>query len=189
VLFRSPDAVTLRDTTDPLDSPSVDAVAELDAAPDFTGLVCTGRPIPEGLTCIVQDPGSTGPCGGAGGVVFDGSQCVLARAGECTGEQGAFASLEECGVTCAAAGHCDPFAIWVDSEWNPPPQYCGEHPYECPGMSVQRYDRVPADCAVWSPFHVRGVASEDLPFPEQWDVLYSLSLARDALGLVVCGPR
>ena len=182
------DSPTPVDAVDPLDSPPVDAVVEPDAAPDFTGLVCTGRPIPDGLTCVVQDPGTTGPCGGSGGVVFDGSQCVLARAGECTGELGAFASLEECGVTCAAAGHCDILNLAIRSEWQALPQYCGDTPYECPGMSVDGYDRVPATCAVWGPFSHAPVRAADVPFPGQWDILYSLSLVRDTLGFVACGP-
>jgi hypothetical protein len=176
------------DAVDPLDSPSVDAVAELDAAPDFSSLVCTGRPIPEGLTCVVQDPAAAGPCDGAGGVVFDGSQCVLARAGDCTGELGAFASLEECGVTCAAAGHCNILNLAIRPEWQAPPQYCGDTPYECPGMGVQRYDRLAPTCAVWGPFSQALVRSEDVPFPGHWDLLYSLSLVRDTLGLVICDP-
>lgn len=177
------------DVVDPLDSPSVDAVAEPDAAPDFTGLVCTGRPIPDGLTCVVQDPGTTGPCEGSGGVVFDGSQCVLARAGECTGELGAFASLEECGVTCAAAGNCNLLAIFVPGEWSAPPQFCGDTPVACPQMYAWRRANLPASCAVWGPFSDY-VAMAELPFPEQWDVLYSLSLTRDTLDLdlVYCGP-
>jgi hypothetical protein len=102
---------------------------------------------------------------------------------------GAFASLEECGVTCAAAGHCELLSFFIDAEWAPFPQSCDERPYECPGMAIQRYERVPAECAVWGVFHVRGVSSADLPFPGQWEVLNSLSLAPDVLGLVICGPR
>ena len=157
-----------------------------DAAPDITGLVCTGRPIPEGLTCVVQDPAAASSCGGTGGIVFDGSQCVAARGRECVEPPGAFSSLEECGVTCAAAGHCDILSISFPLPWGPP-QFCGDAVVECPLMWVVGHGNVPSTCAVWGPFSA-DVYSTDLPYPEQWDVLYSLSLARDVVLAVVCSP-
>jgi hypothetical protein len=71
------------------------------------GVLCTGRQVPPGLPCVAQDIAAVGPCDGHGGVAFDGQQCLVARGVECSsGGVGAFDSIEECGVSCAAAGQC-----------------------------------------------------------------------------------
>ncbi len=164
--------------------------ASEDAAPDTSSLVCTGRPIPEGLACVAQAAHLASACGGQGGVVFDGGHCVAARGAVCgETDRGAFDSLEECGVTCAAAGECDLLAFAIDSEWQAPPQFCREQPYECPLMGVERRDRIPTSCAVWDAFNAGVVYSTTHPFPEQWDVLYSLTLAKPVLGRVFCEER
>jgi hypothetical protein len=160
------------------------------------GLVCTGRPIPEGLTCVVQDASAVGPCEGRGGVAFDGTRCRIARGPECTDEgRGAFDSLEECGVTCAAAGHCDMFSLFP----SPPeaailPSFCGDAPRECFRMWALRGDLIPEDCSRWAPFSGAGptpfqVYSSEVPFPEHWELLYSLTLAADVVGYVTCDQR
>lgn len=172
-----------------VDAPRVNAVSE-DAAPETTDLVCTGRPIPDGLSCVVQEPHLASRCGASGGVVFDGSHCVPSRGTSCGDtERGAFDSLEECGVTCAAAGHCDILALFIPPEWQSPPQFCGEQLYECELMGLTYYDRVSADCTVWGPFSTGAVLSSTAPFPDQWALLYSLTLARPTLGSVSCGIR
>lgn len=167
-----------------------------DAAPDPTGLVCTGRPIPEGLTCIVQDANAVGPCEGRGGVAFDGARCRIARGPECTDEgRGAFDSLEECGVTCAAAGHCDLSAVFVEPTGpGVMPSSCGEAPRECVRMWSFLAELIPEDCAVWAPFSRAPptpyeLLATEVPFPEHWELAYSLTLAADVLGSVNCDQR
>jgi hypothetical protein len=86
----------------------VDGMAEpADASRDYHDFLCTGRQVPPGLPCVAQDIAAVGPCDGHGGVAFDGQQCLVARGVECSsGGVGAFDSIEECGVSCAAAGQC-----------------------------------------------------------------------------------
>lgn len=186
----SVDATAGLDTVANTDAAAQPDTASEDAAPDTSGLVCTGRPIPDGLTCTAQEPDLASHCDGRGGVVFDGTHCVPSRGALCgTGERGAFDSLEECGVTCAAAGQCDLLAFFVPPEWQSPPQFCGEVPYECQVMGLQHYDRVSADCAVWGPFSTGAVSPVTHPFPEHWELLYSLTLASPTLGRVICSDR
>lgn len=186
----SPDAARV-DATPSVDS-SVPPDSLLDAAPDYSDLFCTGRPIPPGLTCIIQDPSQVGPCDGGGAVVFDGTQCRVARGAECGASgRGAFESLEECGVTCAAAGHCTPGRIWcLPGEGARVPEYCGHAPAECVIMSVDGYPLSPG-CAVWGVLGSpdRRATTAELPYPEQWDVLWSLTLVSDIVGPVTCGQE
>jgi hypothetical protein len=44
----------------------------------------------------------------------------------------------------------------------------------------------PAHCAVWGVFAQPLVYSDELPFPQQWEVLYSLMMAREYIGTVYC---
>ena len=167
-----------------------------DAAPDPMGLVCTGRPIPEGLTCVVQDANAVGPCEGRGGVAFDGTRCRIARGPECTDEgRGAFDSLEECGVTCAAAGHCDLGALFVDPLGpGVMPSSCGEAPRECFVMYTRNWELIPEDCAVWAPFSgapptPAQLLSSEVPYPDHWPILYSMSLAADVFLYITCDQQ
>lgn len=167
-----------------------------DAAPDPMGLVCTGRPIPEGLTCVVQDANAVGPCEGRGGVAFDGTRCRIARGPECTDEgRGAFDSLEECGVTCAAAGHCDLNALFVDPLGpGVMPSSCGEAPRECFVMYTRNWELIPEDCAVWAPFSgapptPAQLLSSEVPYPDHWPILYSMSLAADVFLYITCDQQ
>ncbi len=189
------DAAVSRDSSHGVDDVTpVDAArgpdSSADAAPDTTDIVCTGRPIPDGLACVAQQAHLASACGGQGGVVFDGSHCVAARGAVCgESDRGAFDSLEECGVTCAAAGECDLLGLFVPPEWQPPPESCGEQPYPCEAMWVQYRERVPEHCAVWGAFNSVGVFPATHPFPGQWEVLYSLTLASPTLGRVACADR
>ena len=166
------------------------ADATIDAAPPYEGLVCTGHPIPEGLSCVVQDAATVGPCDGHGGIAFDGVRCRLARGGSCPAAGvGAFDSLEECGVTCAAAGFCDFSAMdFIPPDGARVPFRCGEAPTECVLMYSRLAYLIPDDCVVWGPFSVSSpqVRSSEIPFPDHWPLLYSLSLAGDVLGYVTC---
>lgn len=170
------------------DDVSASSDAALDAAPNVEGLICTGRPVPEGLSCLVQDPSVQGPCDGHGGVVFDGSQCRIARGGECAaGGRGAFDSLEECGVTCALADRCVQSRVFV-APLGEPVAAC-EAPVECYSMGLDRDRVLPISCTAWGQFaRLATVPSSELPYPAQWDILWSLTLASDALALryVVC---
>lgn len=170
--------------------------ATRDAARSHEGLVCTGSPIPDGLVCVVQDASIIGPCDGRGGVAFDGVRCRIARGPACgSAGRGVFDSLEECGVTCAAAGYCDLSVLFVDT-FAPGvmPLYCGDAPRECFVMFSRGSDLLPEDCAVWAPFGPSPptpyqALSSEIPFPEHWPLLYSLSLAADVLGEVYCDQR
>lgn len=53
-------------------------------------------------------------------------------------------------------------------------------------MRSWQWEIIPRDCAVWGAFAVPRVSSADVPFPEQWDVIWSLTLAADVLGIVTC---
>jgi hypothetical protein len=144
----------------------------------------------------VQDANAVGPCEGRGGVAFDGTRCRIARGPECTDEgRGAFDSLEECGVTCAAAGHCDLGALFVDPLGpGVMPSSCGEAPRECVRMWSFLAELIPEDCAVWAPFSRAPptpyeLLATEVPFPEHWELAYSLTLAADVLGSVHCDQR
>lgn len=162
--------------------------ALIDAPPDYSGLICTGRPVPEGLPCRIQDASAVAPCEGRGAVAFDGTRCRLVRGDECSAAgRGAFDSLEECGVTCAGHGQCDRAALDnAPPDWAVEPSGCGDAPAECLSMRSWQWELIPPDCSVWGAFAAPRVSSSDVPFPEQWDVIWSLTLAADVLGSVTC---
>lgn len=161
-----------------------------DAAPDVTNLFCTGRPIPAGLTCVTQDTDAVGACGGRGGVGFDGLHCRAVRGDECASAGlGAFDSLEECAVTCAAAGHCEYGALMVlPGDGGHGPAFCGDAPAECVLMDITIPEGISPSCAVWGLFSGgHDVTPSELPYPQQWDVIWSLTLVGEYVGRVTCG--
>ncbi len=119
--------------------------------------------------------------------MFDGTHCVPALGPSCSGlEAGAFDSLEECGITCARAGRCDLSGVVYAPESAVRATECGETPTACAQMGVRNYADIPSECAVWGPFHRGYVYATELPYPEQWDILFSLSLAVVPLGETFC---
>ncbi len=169
------------------------ADAASDAAPAVADLWCTGRPVPEGLACVVQDVTTVGPCDGHGGVVFDGSECRVARGAACgSSERGGFDSLEECAVTCAAAGHCNLWGVRGPPEGPGVADHCGGALIECARVAaftnLATFARPPRDCAVWGPLADGLASGSELPFPEQWDVMWSLTLVASYSYPVDCDP-
>jgi len=140
--------------------------------------ICSGEPVPLDLECVTQNLRTTSPCGDRGHYVFDGSVCNLSQGVECTGELGAFDTLEDCAVTCARAGHCT--VVWVDGIERSP-HTCDdvrEH-VTCETISVQGGADIPDDCALWAPFgrHARGGPRVPGDGPEAMLMLFSASLA------------
>jgi hypothetical protein len=60
-------------------------------------------------------------------------------------------------------------------------------PAECLTMRVDV--PLPSHCAVWGPFSRPIVSSAELAFPEQWEILWSLTMAPSYVGTTCCGQQ
>ena len=155
-----------------------DAFAPASDAVVLADHICSGLAVPLDLECVTQNARLASACAGEGTYVFDGDACQRAEGVECTGERGAFDTLEDCAVTCARAGHCT--VIWVDGLTREP-QTCDEvrENFRCETISVLGGTDIPDDCNVWAPFgrHARGGPRVPGNTPDALLMLFSASLA------------